>query len=235
MKHPPNRLRNAVIILALLACAIILVLRYGGDLLVGTDRLPAHAQVAVALNGSITAYVARRAEAMRLLKSGLVDHAMMSLPPGSYWGENIPQVAQHYFATRYGPAIAQKVAYCVNSANSTIQEAAALKQCLQQAGWRQVIVVTSIYHTRRGRMIWRKTLAGSTPPFQLWMHGVVDADFRPQGWWRRRRYAKTWLFETSKLLWEFAFGAGPWKGTRVKGQLVTAEPAGPSSSVGTNQ
>jgi uncharacterized SAM-binding protein YcdF (DUF218 family) len=220
MSGSRRQLRNALLILALAACAVVLALLYGGDLLVGTDSLPAHAQVAVALNGSITGYVARRAEAMRLLKSGVVDHVMMSLPPGSYWGENIPQVAQYYFANQYGAAIAQKVVYCVNSANSTIQEAAALKQCLEQAAWRQVIVVTSIYHTRRARMIWRKTLAGANPPFGLWVHGVIDADFRPHGWWRRRRYAKTWLFETSKLLWEYVFGAGPWKGTPLKGQLV---------------
>jgi uncharacterized SAM-binding protein YcdF (DUF218 family) len=221
MRSSPRRLSYALLILALIACAVILVLRYGGDLLVGTDPLPAHALVAVVLNGSITGYVARRAGAVRLLKRGVVDHVMMSLPPTSYWGENIPQIAQQYFANQYGPSIARSVVYCVNSANSTIEEASALKQCLQAAGWRQVIVVTSIYHTRRARMIWRKTLAGANPPFQLWMHGVVDADFRPQGWWRRRRYAKTWLFEMSKLLSESVLGAGPWKGTPVKGQFVT--------------
>jgi uncharacterized SAM-binding protein YcdF (DUF218 family) len=221
MARLPIRWRNLAVILALVALATILVLRYGGDLLVGTDPLPAHAQVAVVLNGSITGYVARRAGAMRLLESGVVDHVMMSLPPTSYWGEDIPQIAQQYFARQYSPALAQRVVYCVNLANSTIQEASALKQCLQEAAWREVIVVTSVYHTRRARMIWRKTLAGSKPPFQLWMHGVVDADFRFEGWWRRRRYAKTWLFEMSKLPWESVFGAGPWKGKAVKGQLVT--------------
>jgi uncharacterized SAM-binding protein YcdF (DUF218 family) len=219
------------IIAVLLACAAVLVLRYAGDLLVASDPLPAHAQVAVALNGSITGYVARRAEAVRLLQTGVVDHVMMSLPPSSYWGENIPNVAQHYFSERYGPKIAQKVVYCVNSANSTIEEAAALRQCLEQEDWRKIIVVTSDYHTRRARMIWRSALAKADPPFELCMHGVLDADFHPRGWWCRRRYVKTWLFETSKLLLESIFGAGPWKGANVKVQLVTPE-ASPASRGG---
>jgi DUF218 domain len=223
MKRSSRWLRNAAIIVVAFAFALVFVLRYGGDLPVRTDRLPAHAQVAVALNGSITGYVARRAEAVHLLETGVVGHVMMSLPPSSYWGEDIPQIAQQYFASHYGPSIAQKVVYCVNSANSTIQEAAALKQCLEKEDWRQVIVVTSIYHTRRARMIWRKALAGARPPFTLWMNGVVDADFRPQGWWRRRRYAKTWSFETYKLIWESVFGAGPWKNGHIKVQVITPE------------
>jgi hypothetical protein len=221
MKRSSRWLRNLATIIVLLGIVVVLALRYGGDLLVRTDPLPPHAQVAVALNGSITGYVARRAEAVHLLEAGVVGHVMMSLPPGSYWGENIPKVAQQYFAAHYSPSVAQKVVYCVNSANSTIQEAAALKQCLDQADWRQVIVVTSIYHTRRARMIWRKTLAGAHTPFKLWMHGIVDADFHPRGWWRRRGYIKTWFFESDKLFWESIFGAGPWKGSAVKGQLVT--------------
>jgi DUF218 domain len=224
MKQPSKWLRNAAIIVVLLGLAVLLVLSYGSDLLVKTGPLPAHAQVAVVLNGSITGYVARRAEAIHLLESGVVEHVMMSLPPGSYWGEDIPKIAQQYFAAHYGPSVAQKVVYCVNSANSTIQEAAALKQCLQKEDWRQVIVVTSIYHTRRARMIWRNALASANAPFKLWVHGVVDGDFHPQDWWRRRGYAKTWFFETYKLCWESIFGAGPWKGSAVKGQLIIPEP-----------
>jgi hypothetical protein len=91
MKRLPRSLPIVIVILTLVACAVILVFRYGGYLVVGTDPLPAHAQVAVVLNGSLIGYVARRSEAMRLLKIGVVDHVMMSLPPGSYWGEDIPR------------------------------------------------------------------------------------------------------------------------------------------------
>lgn len=216
--------------MALLAGALILLLHYGGDLLVAGDPLPSHAQVAVALNGSIAGYIARRAEAMRLLESGAADHVMMSLPAGSYWGENIPEVAQRYFAERYGPSLARKVAYCVNSGDSTIEEAAALRKCLEQEEWRRIIVVTSLYHTRRARMVWRSTFARARPPFQLWIHGVQDADFRPHGWWRNRRYAKTWLFEMDKLAWESIFGAGPWKGPPVRVQLIVPQASIQASS-----
>jgi hypothetical protein len=212
-------IKLAIVILVIVS-AVALFLRYGGRWLVATNPLPAHAQVAIALQGSITGFVARRTEVMRLLERGVVDYAMVSMPPASYWGENIPQVAQHYFSQTYGPRIAQRVVYCVSDADSTMQEAVALKDCLEEHGWRQVIVVTSVYHTRRTGMIWRSTLDKADPHFQLWIRGVVDADFHPRRWWRNRRYAKTWFFETYKLVWEYVFGSGPWRGVPVKAELV---------------
>jgi hypothetical protein len=220
MRRLPHWLRNVIVTIALAVCVSVLVLRYGGDLLIATQALPVHAQVAVPLNGSIAGFVARRAGAMSLLLKGVVDHVMISLPPDSYWGEDIPQVAQRYFSERFGPGVAQKIVYCVNSADSTIEEAAAVKGCLEQEGWRHIIVVTSLYHSRRAGIIWRSTLGHADPHFELWVDGVVDADFHPQGWWRHRRYAKTWFFEAYKLVFESIMGAGPWKGPPVKTRLI---------------
>ena len=58
-------------------------------------------------------------------------------------------------------------------------------------------------------MIWRKEFAGASPPFKIWVHGVTDPDYSPSGWWRKRRWAKTWLLEVTKLIWAYSFGGAP--------------------------
>ncbi|MGH9327854.1 MAG: YdcF family protein [Terriglobia bacterium] len=213
-------MRWGIVIIAAVIVAVVLFLRYGGDLLVANDRLPSHAQVAVVLNGSAAGMRARTAGALQLSRRGVVDHVIISVPPTTYWGESVPEVAHRYFENELGPQQADQILFCVSKANSTIQEAGAIMECLRSRGWTEVIIVTSNFHTRRAGRIWRAAVRSARPPVHIWMHGVADGSFQPRGWWRKRIYAKTWLLETSKLLWETVFGAGPWKGRPVKGQLV---------------
>ncbi|HEX5481566.1 MAG TPA: YdcF family protein [Terriglobia bacterium] len=213
-------LRKAAIVIVVIGVAAFLLLRFGGYLLVKTDPLPAHAPVAVVLNGSIQGVLARTAGGVRLLQAGKVDHLMLSVPALSYWGENVPEVANRFFEKHFGNAIASRVVYCVSDAESTLAEAEALSQCLGREGWRQVVVVTSNYHTRRAGRIWRAAGKRAHPGFEVYMDGVFDGSYQPRGWWRRREYAKTWLLETSKLVWETIFGIGPWKNAPSKGRIV---------------
>jgi uncharacterized SAM-binding protein YcdF (DUF218 family) len=85
--------------------------------------------------------------------------------------------------------------------NSTEQEAEELAACIQQHSWKTVAVVTSNYHTRRARMIWKKTISRRNASVQLSVLGVADPEYQPRGWWRQRLYAKTWFMESTKLLW----------------------------------
>lgn len=209
------------IAIAVIACGVFLLLRFGGYILVNTNPLPPHAQVAVVLNGSAAGLRARTAGAIKLLESGIVSNLLMSVPPQTYWGESVPVVAHQYFAKQFGAADASKIDYCISAANSTFEEAHAVTDCLQAAGWTRVIIVTSNYHTRRAGRIWRKAAAKAKPPLTVWLHGVADGDYQPRGWWSKRIYAKTWLLEFSKLVWETCFGPGPWKSPNIKGRLVT--------------
>jgi len=190
---------------------IALLLRYGGEALVTEEPLPTHAQVAVMLDGSLEGVVARRAEVMALLGEGKVDHALLSVPVSTYWGESVPEVARRFLEARYGAALAERVTFCPNVTDSTAEEAEVLRSCLEQQGWRSIVVVTSNYHTRRARIVWRDTLAKATPPFTLSVHGVFDGDFHPRGWWRERISAKTWLLEVTKLGWILVLGTRVWR------------------------
>lgn len=225
---PPRRrwwIPVVVVVGLLIIAGFTALLRYGGYALVQTDPLPKHADVAIVLDGGDVGLRARTAEGVHLLQQGVVGRVMLSLPPKSYWGKSVPQEASSYFRKRFGRRIVSQMAFCISNGDSTIEEASALRWCLETAGWRHVILVTSNYHTRRAGDIWRSALHGAHPPFQLWIDGVQDGTFNPSDWWRNRKYVKTWIFEATKLGWESIFGDGPWKQ-----QPVTAELFNPASS-----
>jgi uncharacterized SAM-binding protein YcdF (DUF218 family) len=64
---------------------------------------------------------------------------------------------------------------------STFDEAAALKQYLESNPVRRIILVTSAFHTRRARWIFRRTLAEL--PVTLAMVAVPNARFDQSNWW----------------------------------------------------
>ena len=185
---------------ALLFSLIALVLRYGGSWLVRSDPLPPHAQVAVMLDGPTQGVIARQALALSLLQQGRVDHVMLAAGRVWLWGEWYPDMIRRYVERTYGAEIARRVVVCAMNTDSTVEEAVALRGCLRERGWTSVIVITSDYHTRRARRIWKKQVG---PPFTIWVFGVGDADFDPNGWWRSRHYAKTWLLEATKTVWSY--------------------------------
>jgi uncharacterized SAM-binding protein YcdF (DUF218 family) len=187
-------------------CTLLLVaflLLWGGRLLDSSDPVPAHVDAAVVLEGSLASQSVRLAAAMELLRQGVPERVLLPIPQLSYWGDPVPPMARRFLETNYGPALTSKVDFCDMSAdvNSTFQEVHALGKCIQERGWDRIIVVTSNYHTRRAGLIWRRVMAKDNPKLQIWMHGVADPDFQPDGWWRNRLWAKTWFLESTKLIW----------------------------------
>jgi hypothetical protein len=190
-----------------LAAAVAGALLWGGDLLVHPDRLPEHAQVAVPLQGSDVGERVRIEGAMDLLRRGVVERVMLSVPEKSRWEEAIMPAAQRYLNEKFGSDLAERVDFCETGpkVDSTEDEAKVVLQCAHDHGWKQIIVVTSNYHTRRAGMIYRKALPadGTT---QFWMDGVPDPEFAAHDWWHKRLWAKTWFMESTKLLWTTVAG-----------------------------
>jgi len=195
--------RFAAFVLPLLIFGFV-VLQYGGWLLIGSDPLPNHAEVAVALDGTPEGVAARFDAAMSLLEDGRVDHVMISVGKVNVWGKWFPDMVEDYVKGTFGEDIARRVALCQMNTDSTQKEADALRGCLQRQGWKSVVVVTSNYHSRRARHIWKRTFGES---FTISVCGVQDGDFEPEGWWHSRRYAKTWLLETTKIFWTYVTGS----------------------------
>jgi uncharacterized SAM-binding protein YcdF (DUF218 family) len=192
----------------LLAAAVIIalgLLRWGGSLLIASDAPPGHVDAAIVLQGSMVAEKARIGGAMDLLRRGLADRALLSVPKKSYWGQSIPPLARSFLQQNYGD-LATRVDFCETDAavNSTVQEAQALRPCIQQQRWRSIVIVTSNYHTRRAEKLWRR-VARQNPELGIWVEGVTDPEFE-QPWWRHRQSAKLWLLESSKLVWTMLGG-----------------------------
>jgi uncharacterized SAM-binding protein YcdF (DUF218 family) len=197
-----------------LACSVVLflllvaaTLRWGGYLLVKNDALPSHADGAVILQSSLVSENARIAGAIRLLQQGVVNHILLSIPETGFWGQSLPSLARGYLEKQYGRDIAARFEFCITGpgVDSTEQEAEALIPCIENRDWHSIIVVTSNFHSRRAGMIWRRAWKSRQLPLLLSVDGVQDPSFAPAGWWRHRLYAKTWFFETTKLIWSLVF------------------------------
>lgn len=87
-------------------------------------------------------------------------------------------------------------------ADDTRDEAEGLRVLAGQKGWRRILLVTSNYHTRRARYIFRKVLPAS---IRLEIASAPDSDFDPATWWESRRGRKLFFLETVGYLeavWE---------------------------------
>lgn len=188
------------LLLTLIVAALALLI-WGSQLLIAADSPASHVDVAIVLQGSMIAEKARIAGAMDLLREGIADRVLLSVPEQSYWGESIPPVARGYLERNYGNDLAARVDFCQSSAevNSTEEEAQALIPCIRAHHWRSVLIVTSNYHTRRAKLLWKR-IAKREPNLELSFQGVADPEFQ-QPWWRHRQSAKIWIMECTKLAW----------------------------------
>ena len=86
-----------------------------------------------------------------------------------------------------------------HDADSTKQEARKLLPYIQQYGYAKVIIVTSNYHTRRAKRVFKEEWAGSG--IHVLFAAAADRDFHPGEWWRHRADSRTFYYEFSKLIW----------------------------------
>src|SRR5437667_5891263 len=105
------------------------------------------------------------------------------------------------------PELAEKYAQSLPKANaitvcpiyglSTSAEAQEASRCLEKVGGRNVLLVTSDYHTRRAVAIFRHEI----PRFNFSVAAAHDPREFGAKWWQHREWAKTNFNEWMKLLW----------------------------------
>jgi len=71
----------------------------------------------------------------------------------------------------------------INKGTSTFEEAAAVKEYSQRNKFQRIIVVTSIYHTRRARAVYRKMFANSG--IEIITRSAEGGQFHAGRWWTR--------------------------------------------------
>ncbi len=82
----------------------------------------------------------------------------------------------------------------------TIGEAQAVAPVLKKRGLRQLIVVTSKYHTRRAGHIWRNRTTGE---FHVTTAPARHDPFDPESWWRSGRQIRWVLAEYGGWLYYY--------------------------------
>ncbi len=101
-------------------------------------------------------------------------------------------------------APAGAVVLFAHHARSTREEALALRSLAVDHGWRHVLVVTSNFHTRRTRFIFRRVWpAGS----EFRVISARDVSFDPDSWWHSRVGIKLVFMETVAICvaaWELS-------------------------------
>lgn len=87
-------------------------------------------------------------------------------------------------------------------ADSTIDEAEDLAPFAAKKKWRRIIVVTSSYHTRRARYIFRRIFPAS---IEILIASAHDGDFEPSDWYDKPRSVKRFVWEVESMfhaVWE---------------------------------
>jgi len=143
----------------------------------------------------------RAAELFREGKAAAVVASGRRLRPRA----GIAELMEHDLVERGVPK--EKIVRFVHDADSTKEEAEALRNLVKEKKWRSVIVVTSNYHTRRARYIFRRVFPQG---IEIRVASARDGDFDPQHWWEKRKSTKELMREFAGMvvaIWELRRGS----------------------------
>ena len=108
----------------------------------------------------------------------------------------LAELMQHDLVERGVPA--EAVVRFPQRADNTREEAEALRPLVVERGWRRVLVVTSNYHTRRARYIFRHVFPSEV---EARVVAARDSGYDPNHWWESRLGKKLFLREMLAFCW----------------------------------
>lgn len=149
-------------------------------------------------------------EAARLVQKGFAPLLLVSVDSRPFYGQPIRKLVEA--SLEQGGFPPEKLRFCENNADFTAEEARALLSCLEQLRAQQAIVVTSEYHTRRSRFLFRRIFSQSG--IVLRVHPAYGSAYWDPHWWRQRRWAKTFVIESLSLAWAGVEQFSPFQGSR---------------------
>src|SRR5437764_9575155 len=138
----------------------------------------------------------RAAELFREGKAPVVVASGRRLRPSA----GIAELMEHDLFERGVPR--DKVVRFVHDADGTLEEAQALARLARERKWHSVIIVTSNFHTRRTRYIFRHVFPGN---ISVNVAGARDGDFDPEHWFEKRKSIKQFMGEVGGMvvaMWE---------------------------------
>ena len=165
-------------------------------------------------------YADRATRAAEVYRQGLAPLVVASgvrLRPYAGIGE----LMEHDLIERGVPK--EKILRVPHDAENTREEAEVLVKVATEKNWKRVIIVTSNYHTRRTRYIFRRVFPGK---IAVSVAGARDGDFDPEHWYEKRKSIKQFMGEVGGMLvamWELRSR----EDTHTTSQLVVAPRARP--------
>lgn len=142
----------------------------------------------------------RAAELFREGKAPLVVASGRRLRPSA----GITELMEHDLVERGVPK--EKILPFAHDGDSTLEEAEALAKLAKTKKWHKAIVVTSNYHTRRARYIFRRVFPQD---IETRVASARDGDFDPENWWEKRKSTKVFVRELTGMMvaiWELSSG-----------------------------
>jgi uncharacterized SAM-binding protein YcdF (DUF218 family) len=130
-------------------------------------------------------------KAAELVREGFAPRVVVSGPEGNYGYYECDLAIPFAVSAGYPESYFVRVP---NHALSTDEEAAAAAVELRSLGVHRVLLVTSLYHTRRAGADFR----AAAPDLNFFVVAAPDKYFTPAGWWHNRQARKTFLIEWLK-------------------------------------
>ncbi len=188
------RLLGAVLILVALAFAVPMGLNVLGAALITDD--PLHPADAILVLAGDSREGDRVQHAVGLFKRGLAPLLVLSGTPMGFRTHEADVMRRH---AEFLGVPSNRILTVKQNTDSTKEEAGVVVSILKRRGLKNVILVTANYHTGRAKRIFERAAGPYGPHFLA--SPVHDGLFEPEGWWMRRRYAKTFVYEAIKTVW----------------------------------
>ncbi len=194
--------RLIVLLFFALFCAVLYLarhplMRFWAESWIVED--PLQISDAILLLGDDNFYADRATRAAELFRQGLAPVVVASgrrLRPNA----GISELMEHDLIERGVPK--DRIVRFAHDADSTTEEAQALEGFVAARKWKSVIVVTSNYHTRRARYIFRRVFPGA---IRVSVASAHDGDFDPSHWYEKSKSIKRFIWEMEGMagaMWE---------------------------------
>ena len=172
-----------------------------GQFLVVPERLPARADAIVVLGGG-SAAASREARAAELFTRGIAPLVITTGGPVA-GDRGLATYANWSIERLERRGVPRSAVIATNVGDSTYTDALGVRTLAEERGWRTIVLVTDVWHTRRTSMVFAR--AFEARPVALFMAPAPSARFTTNNWWRDELAANIVITEYIKLI---AFWAG---------------------------
>lgn len=197
----PRRLVHLAVLFLVAVAFVGLVglgvwLRAMAGFLIVPEDLPPRADAVVVMGGGGRG-ATRETQAAKLYRAGLASVVVTTGGPVA--GETAPATYAEWSVQRLERrGVPRTAVQPTNAGDSTSTDALGTRRLAEARGWRDLIVVTDNWHSRRTMLVFEDAFRGSS--VRLHYSPARDPRFRPETWWLHEESAQNVTTEYIKLL-----------------------------------